>query len=60
MRASYRRAIEIIALNDEPSDTDVDSVEGSLTVQLVADLWGYDSYKVARAVVRFRLNHKER
>lgn len=56
-RASYRHAIELIALNDNAgSDNakDVDEVFGYFSVGLVADIFGVDQRKVATDVVRAR------
>ena len=52
--AGYRKAVEWIAVEDEPDDLDVDVVSGYLTVHMVADLFGKDTVTVARAVVRKR------
>lgn len=54
MRASYQRAIEWIALNDESGEQDVDVVAGMISTVLVADLWGKPATTVARAVIRLR------
>ncbi len=54
-RPSYKRAIEIIALNDEPGITDPMDIAGMISVQLVADLWGKDAEDVALAVSKFRI-----
>jgi hypothetical protein len=35
-RGNYRRAVETIALNDEPLDLDEDSVRGFISVQIIA------------------------
>jgi hypothetical protein len=54
-RASYRHAVEWIALNDSPADNDpVDQLRGLVTVCLVADLFGVDQDKVAADVFTFR------
>lgn len=57
MRASYRKGVEIIALNDEPGDMDVTSVASFTTVGLLADLFGKTTEEVAKDVVRFREKH---
>ncbi len=54
MRPSYKRAIEHIALNDEPGMTNPDDIVGMISVGLVADLFGKDPYEVADAVSKFR------
>jgi hypothetical protein len=56
MRASYRRAVEWIAANDNAGDNeDVDALSGYLSVLLVADLFDkFDSETVARDVYRER------
>lgn len=53
-RASYRHGVEIIALNDEPSDLDVSNVESLISVTLLADLFGLEPTRVAGDVVRYR------
>ena len=53
-RPNYRRTIEWIALNDEPTLTDMDEVAVIISVQLVADIWVYDAMRVARDVINFR------
>ena len=54
-RATYREAVQWIALNDAPGDDgDVKEVQGYISTLLVADLFGADPYKVAIDVVRTR------
>lgn len=53
-RASYREAIEWIALNDEPALDDVGEVAAMISVLLIADLWRKEPEAVARAVIRRR------
>jgi hypothetical protein len=54
MRASYRKAIEWIAMNDEPDSDDRDFVAGMISTMLVADLFGKTPETVAQAVIRYR------
>lgn len=58
MRARYDYAIAWIAENDNPGDwpesMDPDALAGTMTVILVADLWGRPESKVASDVVRYR------
>lgn len=54
MRASYRKGIEWIALNDEALETDPEVVSSLPSVCMLADLFGKDPAEVAKAVVRFR------
>lgn len=49
--ASYRKAIEWIAENDEPGETSNEVMAGYATVQLVAELWNKPISVVAIAVV---------
>lgn len=58
-RASYREAIEWIARNDDVDTLDEEAVSSYLTTGLVADLFGKEQSEVARAVVRFRLAHRD-
>jgi hypothetical protein len=53
-RASYRNGIEHIALNDDPTELDESAVAGSISVGLLADLFGVEVERVAKDVVRFR------
>lgn len=55
-RPSYRHGIEIIALNDDPSETDLQVVASQLTVQLLSDLFEVDAEKVAHDVLKARQN----
>lgn len=55
--AKYKDAVAWIAYNDEDSlrtPDDLPTIEGMLTVLLVADLWGKPQREVARAVLRER------
>ncbi len=56
-RPSYRGSVEFIALNDDPSCTDLDDVRGSLTVGLLADQYGKETEDVAKDVIAFREKH---
>ena len=53
-RASYRDGILWIAENDEPEELDVYTVEGFISTQLLADLFGKTPDHVARGVVNKR------
>ena len=53
-RASYRDAIDFIAWNDEALELDEEIVSGLATVLLVASIFGVDTTRVARDVVRLR------
>jgi hypothetical protein len=53
-RASYRDAVDFIAQNDEPYELDEDVVSGLASVVLVASIFGVESERVARDVVRLR------
>jgi len=60
VRASYREAVEWIALNDgagDPGALSPEDVACQLSVMLVADLWRKSTLEVARAVVRWRKKH---
>lgn len=54
-RRSYQDAIDWIAHNDDPDETDVETVRGTLTVGLVADLFGTSTSVVANDVVLARM-----
>ncbi len=54
-RPSYRHAVEVIALNDNPSANDpVEALAGYLTVCFIAEIFGIGSERVARDVWRYR------
>lgn len=53
-RASYKRAIEWIAVNDETACTDVEELSALVSVVMVADLWERDPVDVAKDVLRSR------
>ncbi len=53
-RASYRHAIEWIALNDEPEVLSVEDMEYMISVALVADIFGQLCSEVAQAVIKYR------
>ena len=53
-RASYRHAVELIALNDEPCEMDPEAVAGLASVVIISDMFDVDADKLARDVVRYR------
>lgn len=53
-RASYRDAVDFIACNDEALETDPEAMQGVATVVLVASIFGVETDKVAKDVVRLR------
>lgn len=53
-RPSYRMAVEWAALNDESAATDPEEVAGTISVCLVADIFGLDVARVVRDVLRVR------
>jgi hypothetical protein len=53
-RASYREGVEIIALNDEPTEMDPEAMIGFASVMLLAALFGVEQSRVAADVVKFR------
>jgi hypothetical protein len=54
-RPSYKKAVEHVALNDDPVELDPEVVAGTISVGLVADLFGVDVDVVAADVVRLRI-----
>lgn len=56
-RASYRDAVNHIAFNDDPSCVDAVEVRGTLTVGLIASIFGVTNERVASDVVRLRVSH---
>ena len=53
-RPSYIRAVEHVALNDDPGVTDPSEIVGSVSVVLVSDLFDIEPERVARDVARYR------
>jgi predicted P-loop ATPase/GTPase len=51
---TYKKAVEWIAINDEPSETDLEEISGFLTVTLIADLFNIDEQVVAKDVLKIR------
>jgi hypothetical protein len=47
-------AIDWIALNDEPGESDIDTVALQISVVLVADLWQREPAEIARKVLARR------
>jgi hypothetical protein len=57
-RASYRKAVEWIALNDETAvSEDVDTIAGYISTLLAADLFDIEPERVAKDVLRYRKEH---
>ena len=50
---SYKNAIDYIAENDDPTVRDVDAMSGQISIQLVSELFGLDSHRVALDVVKY-------
>lgn len=60
-RASFRDACDWIAFNDDSGSPDAEKVEvvaGYISTCLVADIFGCEREKVARAVVRRRATER--
>lgn len=57
-RAGYREAVAWIAWNDEGAERELDVIADSVTVCLVADLFGLEPERVARDVLRKRVREK--
>lgn len=53
-RQGYRFGVEWIALNDDPLALDAEAVEATISVALLADLFGKRAMDVASDVIRFR------
>lgn len=53
-RASYRLAVEYIAMNDEPTIRDADAMTAYATVQLISEIFDVPALRVGRDVVRYR------
>lgn len=53
-RASYREGVEVIAMNDEPTEMEVSNVIGTPTCMLLAVLFDVSQDRVAEDVVKYR------
>lgn len=53
-RASYRAGVAWIAVNDEPTDRDMESIAGYVSTLLLADLFEIEPARVAHDVQRAR------
>lgn len=53
-RASYREAVQWIAVNDEPTDRDPEDIAYYISTVLISDIFGVTPERVARDVVRAR------
>lgn len=51
---ALRTALEWIADNDDPGELDPDTIAGTVSLLLVADLWEKPADELARKVVRLR------
>lgn len=54
LRPTYKAAIQWVAYEDNPTELDVDTVANSITVALVADMFGVILGRVAADVVKLR------
>lgn len=56
MKPKYINAIQWVAFNDDPSVLNVKQIEESITVQLIADVFGKNSLDVARDIYQLRID----
>lgn len=56
--ATYKKAVHWIAYNDEPTELDRDVVALSISVALIADVFGVHEVDVANDVIDVRSNLK--
>lgn len=59
MRPSYKKAVMLIAYNDEPSSMLEEEMEGIVSVVIIASLFDKTPEKVAADVVSYRKNHSK-
>ena len=59
-RASYRAGVEFIAMNDDPDNMDLGDIRASLTVGLLAELFGVDTDRAAQDVANLRWKNRQR
>lgn len=52
--AYWTDAAQWIALNDDPAEMDVETIAGSLTVVMAADIFNRDADEIARHIVTLR------
>lgn len=55
--ADYLTAVALIAGNDDPGETRLEFVAGTVSVGIIASLFGTTAKKVARDVVKVRKNY---
>lgn len=55
----YEDAVTIVALNDNPQDLSVRSIAGTVSVQLLSDIYGASATFIAQDIVRVR-KHAQR
>lgn len=53
-RASYRKGVEWIALNDDPLVLQVDDLAGTISIALLSDLFEVGQAKVIEDVLKIR------
>jgi hypothetical protein len=59
MTASMSRGVEWIALNDEPTDLDPESIQHYVSTMLLADLFDKMPLTVAKKIATYRAEHPE-
>lgn len=59
-RASFTQAVKWIAFNDEPGEKDEQQIADSVTVMLIADIFGRPAQEVGRRVLRERIADEKR
>ncbi|HUV15502.1 MAG TPA: hypothetical protein VMW28_02940 [Pelolinea sp.] len=57
--ARYKKAVEWIANNDEPTIIDCEKIQDFITTQLVADIFHKEPNKVAVDILTHRAANKE-
>lgn len=60
MRPSLKAAIEWVALNDDPSEMDQEVVIETITVGMLADLYGKTTSEISRRIVKIRREENAR
>ncbi len=53
----YQKAIEWIALNDEPNMVDMEEINGLISVELAAFIFDKTNYDISEDVIKFRKKH---
>jgi hypothetical protein len=58
-KMTYREAVAMAALNDEPGVVDINEVECFISTLFIADIFGRDQVEVAQDIITIKLKETE-